>query len=1132
MAPPTPPRLTADLAVLFDDEEQLAACRRDFLARGALMVAPEGELQPLSTLTVTARGAALGPAVEVTCQVVSLQPGRALLQIAGDVPAALLGDAELAKPINPFAAPAPVGGLPPVDAQPHNPFATPKPVGDAAPAEPPNNPFAKPAVAPLDAPPAQAAKPNNPFAAPTPKAPEPNASSSAAVVPSLVRGGLLRFANRADLERAADALRLHGVVMAKPADDDAAQPTMRLALGTSIDADAIEASVQPHPSGAVLVRFGEVDGVASAVDRLLAAAPAAAPAPVVPPAVAPEAPTMVEDPPAIVEPEATVDETPAPMADEPEPAPAAPSPVAAPMSNAIEWEDSTGLGDMMMPPPSATGPGAAPSPALPDDVPLAAPETAAPDGQPSADDEDPPAGPAQAEPAGAEDPEDPEAPENPENPEDPEQASTANDDDGGDEAVLEGDTLRLPGEAAIARLKSDLDTLGAAQVAATDPKHLPERIEVVVAGRSPLGPFEVQALPAGDAMVLQPMDAQALVAALDLPPDADAVGDTQQAEASADAPMPTEDATEGPGTVDETPAAVEAAPKETSFAAPPAPPPTLEGETLTFASLSDLLGARKDLREVGALLARCAHPEAGVQNLTVAIEGGGDAGRHKASLQPMGGDQVLVQLTAPGALVEAADKLANADAARAAEAKRDPRPPTLEGGVLRFDAPLDLDHAAGDLIQHGATMASCAAPSSVGPTLTVTLAIGDGRGPDQLEATLQPAGPDQVVVQFGDRAALPEALGRVPRTSKRSGSSGSGKDFALSGPYVVPTAAAAILSIPLVRAPTDDEVERPTLPLLIRGLSTRPGSWRLTAEPEGHAPAFVVLQDQKQALGPKPLGDLGRALAKGSGRYTVTPLEENNPLVYKASLLGLMAELLRGIISNFDYDALQDGLGEKGVMAPVLNERGDKLLSSLQLTGGQERLAKRRMDGKTRVDQVVSGPAGQRAGWEAVYLLETFGCLAWEAASVGKDGKATVRLTAAELALADLADKDHFTRLGLHWSCAPRKIKPAYEEARDQFKAGSPAAKEDPTNARKMFDLVEEAYATLSDTGKRKTYRKESFTLVWSQQADLMVSHAKLALYRGDAEEARDTLEGIADFYRHPEASGLLKKLREMIEGG
>jgi hypothetical protein len=1126
MAPPIPPRLTADHAVLFDDEEQLALSRRDFLGRGALMVAPDGDLVPLSTITVTARGGALGAEVELSCQVVSMQPGRALLQIEGDVPALLLQP----KPINPFARPAPAS-----DDKPVNPFAKPAPADDDKPVNPfakpaptddgkPVNPFAKPAPADDDKPvnpfakpaPADDDKPVNPFAKPTSAGDGPSSSAataSAAGVPSLVRGALLRFATSADLKRAADALQLHGVVLARAVDDDAPQRALRLALGTRIDADTLEVDVKPHSSGACVITFAELAGVAGAVERLLelaetaAASPAPAPASTSPPPVVPAEAPFDEAPPPPPPGKLEAPFAPPPGGTPPPPAAAAP----------LAWEDSADLGSGLMPPPSTSSasddisddtPLAAPAepaePAVTDDIPLAAPaESLVTDDIPLA---------APAEPVVTDEP-----------------ADDAVAEHKGSEPFLDGDRLLLADKAAVDRWRSDLDTLGAAQVTAADSTQLPERIEIVVVDGAPLGPFEVQALPAGDAVVLQPVDAAAVLAALDAPSP------------PADAEPRAEHTTDEPAAVDAAQEAEAANPPASPAADPPtrAPsaPPTLEDDRLFFGTVADVAGALKDLSDVGALLARCSRPMAGERTITVIVASGGDAGTHKASLQPMGGDQVLMQFADASALSEALAVLTKAAGKGTADHKppppaRQPVPPTLEGSVLYFETPQDLDHAAADLIQHGATLARCASPSSLSPALSVVFAIGEGRGPDTLKATAQPAGVEQVVLQFEDRAALPQALARVPRDRPAAAAGGSGKGFALAGPYVVPSTAAEILGIPLSRPPTDAEVERPTLPLLIRGLTTRPGSWRLTMEPEGHAQGFVVLRGQKTASAPKPFSDVGRAAAKASGRYKVTPLKDNNPLSWDGSLLDLMVQLLSGIVGNFDYDELNDGLGDRALMAPRLNAQGEKLLPALPFTGGQERMIRRRMDGRTRVDEVVNGPGGQRAGWEAIYILETFGCLDWGPVDKQANVKKTVRLTTAELALADLADKDYFTRLGLHWSCAPRKIKPAYEAAHEKFKPGSPAAKEDPVNANKMHELVEEAYATLTDPGKRKAYRKATFSLVWSQHADLMVSHAKLALYRGDVHDARDTLEGIADFYKHPEAGSLLKKLRQKIEDG
>jgi hypothetical protein len=117
--------------------------------------------------------------------------------------------------------------------------------------------------------------------------------------------------------------------------------------------------------------------------------------------------------------------------------------------------------------------------------------------------------------------------------------------------------------------------------------------------------------------------------------------------------------------------------------------------------------------------------------------------------------------------------------------------------------------------------------------------------------------------------------------------------------------------------------------------------------------------------------------------------------------------------------------------------------------------------------------------------------------------------------------------LGLHWSTPPRKIEPTYDELRATYGPAGEARQADKEASERIWKRVEEAYAVLKDKGARQRHRREAYPLKWSQQVDLMLDRADIAIYRKDFEEAYDLLMVCQDVEATPKGAELLKKLKD-----
>jgi hypothetical protein len=243
----------------------------------------------------------------------------------------------------------------------------------------------------------------------------------------------------------------------------------------------------------------------------------------------------------------------------------------------------------------------------------------------------------------------------------------------------------------------------------------------------------------------------------------------------------------------------------------------------------------------------------------------------------------------------------------------------------------------------------------------------------------------------------------------------------------------------------------------------------------------------------------------------------------------LLTEVLRALMARHEPPQLLAALGPDEARRVALNEKGVRYVDVFAFTPAQVRFARGKLDGSQSVKDVVQAPIGARAALEVIYCLKLVDGLSFAAAPRPQTGTISAQKTAGQSALqrmyADLQSKNHFEVLGLHWSSPPRAIPPAVKGLRDLYGPGGTRQKEDPGACTRIWQRIEQANAILSSTVDRRRYRREAYSLVWSQQADLLLEHAKIAIYRGARAEARDTLEAVMDFHPTDAAKELLARV-------
>jgi hypothetical protein len=188
---------------------------------------------------------------------------------------------------------------------------------------------------------------------------------------------------------------------------------------------------------------------------------------------------------------------------------------------------------------------------------------------------------------------------------------------------------------------------------------------------------------------------------------------------------------------------------------------------------------------------------------------------------------------------------------------------------------------------------------------------------------------------------------------------------------------------------------------------------------------------------------------------------------------------------------------------------------------------------------VTQHASGARAAFEVLYTLEITGALDWVDAGGllleerrRKDKERLDRLVEGAAGMWDkIKGANHFEVMGLHWSTPPRKIPESYQGLATLYGPTAEARLEAPEVCQLIWARVGEAYDVLKDPSARRRYRREVYDLNWSSQVELLIDHAKIAIYRQDVQAALDLLSVCEDIQSTQEAAELLTSLQASSRG-
>lgn len=131
--------------------------------------------------------------------------------------------------------------------------------------------------------------------------------------------------------------------------------------------------------------------------------------------------------------------------------------------------------------------------------------------------------------------------------------------------------------------------------------------------------------------------------------------------------------------------------------------------------------------------------------------------------------------------------------------------------------------------------------------------------------------------------------------------------------------------------------------------------------------------------------------------------------------------------------------------------------------------------------------------------------------------------------VAKFSRSDYFDRLGVHWTAHKSEIEKAFQKRVKNWGPDADLRKVSEKVSElcvKLFKYTQDAYQVLSDTEKRKEYRKQNVEkrkLI--DGADFLYQQAQISLFRGDINAAKRLIESSLDIDERPIYRKFYKKI-------
>lgn len=262
--------------------------------------------------------------------------------------------------------------------------------------------------------------------------------------------------------------------------------------------------------------------------------------------------------------------------------------------------------------------------------------------------------------------------------------------------------------------------------------------------------------------------------------------------------------------------------------------------------------------------------------------------------------------------------------------------------------------------------------------------------------------------------------------------------------------------------------------------------------------------------------------------------------------IGIVARYARARYDSMSVSDLEQMFGRNMGRALLLEKDADTIGASSGLKEKDLRFFEVSMAGeRTIADAVVGSPLSRLSSLRLIALAVVVGMVRFRDGRLGTNAGAAPRSRSdaenpqAAALKRDLKERlslmkglNFFEVLGVHWSAHYRSYRAPYEKLRRELDPSRGALRDAPADvqelARKLLELADKAYATLSDEKQRVSYRNQFFDKTERQySADMLVKQGEVALMRGDRVGAIEALETAVELDPSSRNRSLLGNARE-----
>lgn len=377
--------------------------------------------------------------------------------------------------------------------------------------------------------------------------------------------------------------------------------------------------------------------------------------------------------------------------------------------------------------------------------------------------------------------------------------------------------------------------------------------------------------------------------------------------------------------------------------------------------------------------------------------------------------------------------------------------------------------------------------------------------PDETERTVITSAPppEDVVVDraapSGERHSAPPPPVGVSRSALPPGAT---HHLPAQSAFRNPRTPVELLGMPLMRAPSAEELARPYLPVFLLQLATARATGVLSLRGEREDAKLLV---SAGGVCVSPL-DRARALRvldwpEGSFRWASAPVMPAAAKL-RSPMLGFVASGLRNLLRGATDAAVLAAFGPRLALSPTLIPERRARAEKLDLNAAELRAVEHMLDGTRDVPALLGeGYIGRITLMRVLLLLDAFGVLRWvEPANRALESP----LQTLKGRLAHMAHEDHFTVLGLHWTATHDEVIEAWQQFQAQYGPTGRWAKVDPVVSAVVLARGAEAWERLRDDRRRVQYRHELHPDVdEGMLSTIVAAQAELLAFRGEERDAR-----------------------------